>query len=247
MTYEAVAAVAEGCDVVVATGLIGAAAGAQAAAEKLGIPYRCASFSPCFLPSPHQRPVPWPGQVLPADETDNHVLWDLNARHLQKLFGGVINTHRASIGLAPTDNIRDHVFTDQPFLAADPVLGPWPQPAYLDVVQTGAWIRPDERSLPAGLEAFLDAGTPPVYAGFGSMPLPEAEQVAGAVTEAVRAQGRRVLLGAAGPTSRWSTTGTTASSSARSTSRRCFAGWPPPCTTAARARPRRPPRPARPR
>ncbi|MGH3304147.1 MAG: hypothetical protein ACRDOK_21200 [Streptosporangiaceae bacterium] len=43
-----------------------------------------------------------------------------------------------------------------------------------DVVQTGAWIRPDERPLPAGLEAFLNAGTPPVYVGFGSMPLREA-------------------------------------------------------------------------
>ena len=53
----------------------------------------------------------------------------------------------------------------------------------------------DERPLPEELEAFLDAGAPPVYVSFGSMPMRQAEEVAAAVVEAVRAQGRRVLLG----------------------------------------------------
>jgi hypothetical protein len=76
------------------------------------------------------------------------------------------------------DNVRDHVFTDQPWLAADPTLGPWQEPADLDVVQTGGWILPDERLLPAELVAFLDAGTPPVYVGFGSMPMRASTDVA---------------------------------------------------------------------
>jgi vancomycin aglycone glucosyltransferase len=70
--------------------------------------------------------------------------------------------------------------------------GPWQEPADLDVVQTGAWILPDERPLPAELEAFLDAGTPPVYVGFGSMPAPQ--DVARAAIDAIRAQGRRALV-----------------------------------------------------
>ena len=73
----------------------------------------------------------------------------LNAERLNALFGEAINAQRASVGLPPIDNVRDHVLTDHPLLAADPVLGPWPQPADLDVVQTGAWILPDERPLPA--------------------------------------------------------------------------------------------------
>ena len=48
------------------------------------------------------------------------------------------------------------------------------------------------------LEAFLDAGAPPVYVSFGSMPLRQAEEVARSVVEAVRARGRRVLLGTGG-------------------------------------------------
>ena len=90
--------------------------------------------------------------------------------------------HRASIGLAPVDDVRDYVRDDvigtRPWLATDPILDPWQATPDLDVVQTGAWILPDERPLPADLEAFLDAGAPPVYVGFGSMPMGESPDVA---------------------------------------------------------------------
>ncbi|MEU4549160.1 glycosyltransferase [Nonomuraea dietziae] len=197
MAYEAVVAVAEGCAAVVATGSFPAVAGARAAAEKLGVPYVFTSLSPNYLPSPHHPPPLWPGQVIPARVTDNRGLWDLNAEHKDALFGETINNHRTSIGLPPVDGLRDHVFTDHPFLAADPVLGPWQETPELDVVQTGAWIRPDERALPADLEAFLAAGAEPVYVGFGSMPMrgANAQDLSRAVIEAVRTQDRRVLLG----------------------------------------------------
>ena len=61
-------------------------------------------------------------------------------------------------------------------------------------MQTGAWILPDERPLPAELEAFLDAGTPPVYVGFGSIPMRASKDIAQDAIEAIRAQGRRVLV-----------------------------------------------------
>jgi vancomycin aglycone glucosyltransferase len=98
---------------------------------------------------------------------------------------------------APPDfaDLLARAFTRHPWLEADPVLAPWLEPADFDVTQTGAWILADERPLPAGLEAFLDAGPPPVYVSFGSMPMRDAERVAQAVIAAVRAQGRRVLLG----------------------------------------------------
>ncbi|MEV7445502.1 glycosyltransferase [Streptomyces sp. NPDC091204] len=192
--YDNVSAVAEGCDVLVATGLVPAVAGVKAVAEKLDIPYVYASYQPVSLPSPHHPPMPRPGRPLPEDVTDNLKLWDRDIEDAQAVFGEAINTHRASIGLPPVDNIRDHVFTDRPWLAADPVLAPWQQPADLDVVQTGAWVLPDERPLPADLVAFLDAGTPPVYVGFGSIPMRDPEGVARATVEAIRAQGCRVVL-----------------------------------------------------
>jgi vancomycin aglycone glucosyltransferase len=126
--------------------------------------------------------------------TDNRALWDLDAQGIKELFGAALNTHRASIDLPPVDNVRDHIYTDNPWLATDPTLSPWQEPTGLDVVQTGAWIMPDERPLPAELVAFLDAGTPPVYVGFGSMPLHASADVAQAAIEAVRAQGRRAVV-----------------------------------------------------
>ncbi|MFJ9947210.1 glycosyltransferase [Kitasatospora sp. NPDC091207] len=192
--YANVTAVAEGCEVLVATGLVPAAAGVRAAAEKLGIRYVYASYQPVTLPSPHHPPLPRPGRPLRADVADNALLWEQDALDAQEVFGEAVNSHRASIGLPPVDNVRDHVFTELPWLAADPTLAPWEEPAGLAVVQTGAWVLPDERPLPADLEEFLDTGTPPVYVGFGSVPMRDPEGAARVVVEAIRAQGRRAVL-----------------------------------------------------
>ncbi|MFF1478505.1 glycosyltransferase [Streptomyces sp. NPDC058301] len=194
-TYDSVTAVAKGCDVVVATGLIPAAAAARAVADELGIPYLFVAHFPTCLPSPHHPPLALPGRPLPPEVTDNRVLWDLNSEHMNALFGEGINTHRAAIGLPPVDDVRKHVLTNRPWLAADPALSPWLWSADLDVVQTGAWIRRDDRPLPADLEAFLGAGTPPVYVGLGGMPVRDAQDTARAAIQAIRAQGRRVVIG----------------------------------------------------
>ena len=188
--FEAVAPAADGCDALVASGLM--PAGARTVAEVRGIPYVLAAFQAGSFPSPHQTPMQRPGKPFPPGETDNRVLWDVDAERVQALYGAPLNAQRAAFGLPPVDNVRDHVFTDSPWLAADPTLCPWPGSPYLDVVQTGAWILPDERPLPADLEAFLDAGTPPVYVSFGSVRAPaDAARVA---IEAIRAHGRRVVL-----------------------------------------------------
>jgi vancomycin aglycone glucosyltransferase len=190
--FDKVAAAAEGCDALVASGLMPAAAGARSVAEKLGIHSVHVSFCPIFLPSPHHRPQPLPGRPLPPDVTDNRVLNDLDVQSYNAVYGPALNTHRVANGLPPVDNVRAHVLGGHPWLAADPTLAPWQEPADLDVVQTGAWILPDERPLPAELEAFLDAGPPPVYVGFGSMRAPK--DIARVAIDAIRAQGRRVLV-----------------------------------------------------
>lgn len=190
--FDKLPAAAEGCDALVATGLFPVAASAQSVAEKLGTRYVFAAYCPIFLPSSHHPPHPLPGRPLPPDVTDNRVLNDLDIQNYNALFGEALNTHRASIGLPPVDNVRDHVITNRPWLAADPVLGPWREPVDLDVVQTGAWILPDHRPLPAELEAFLDAGTPPVYVGFGSMRAPK--DIARVAIDAIQAHGHRALV-----------------------------------------------------
>ncbi len=163
--YDTVATAAVGCDVLLATGMSHFVA--QSVAEKVAIPHRYAIFAPSVLADP-------------------------DAQNWNALFGPPINSHRASIDLPSVDDVGEFMFTDRPWLAADPTLGPWPESADLDVVQSGAWILPDDRRLPAELEAFLDTGTPPVYVGFGSMRVPQ--DSARAAIEAIRAQGHRALL-----------------------------------------------------
>jgi len=188
--FDTVAVAAKGCDALVATGLM--PAGQRSIAELLGIPYVLVTFLPGVLPSPHHSPLPRPGRPFPPGVTDNRALWDVDAERVQVLYGPPLNAHRSSLGLPPVDNVRDHVFTEHPWLAADPILAPWPGSTDLDVVQTGAWILPDERPLPAELVAFLDAGTPPVYVSYGSVRAPE--DAARVAIEAIRAHGRRVIV-----------------------------------------------------
>ncbi|MFD8418528.1 glycosyltransferase [Streptomyces sp. NPDC059466] len=187
--FDVFPAAADGCDALVAAGL--AQIAARSVAEAAGIRYVYASYSAVNLPSPHHAPPPRPGWPEP-EATDNRTLWELDAHNVNAQFRETLNGHRTSIGLPPVDNVRDHVLTDQPWLAADPVLGPWRETPGLDVTQTGAWSLPDERPLPAELVTFLDAGDPPVYVGFGSMrPSPD---IARRAVEAIRARGHRVLV-----------------------------------------------------
>jgi vancomycin aglycone glucosyltransferase len=164
--YNTVAEAAHGCDVLVSTAMSHFIA--QSVAEQLDIPHRHAVFAP-------------------------NVLDDPDAEHWNALFGPWINAHRESIGLSPVDDVGEFLFGDQPWLAADRTLGPWEGPAAVGVIQTGAWILSDDRALPSDLEAFLDAGSPPVYVGFGSMRT-VSQEYARAAVEGARARGCRTVL-----------------------------------------------------
>ncbi|MEU5420840.1 glycosyltransferase [Streptomyces sp. NPDC020667] len=196
--FEAVGAAAEGCHAIVGGG--GLAVAARSVAEQRGIGHVHAAFAPITLPSAHHAPPVFKmlGQKPPDGPVDNRTLWDEDAARWNTLWRTALDARRAAIGLPPVEDVRSHILTDSPWLAADPVLAPWPdpseppEPSELDVVQTGAWMLPDDRPLSAGLEAFLNAGEPPVYCGFGSMRAPEG--ITRAMIDAARSLGRRVIL-----------------------------------------------------
>jgi vancomycin aglycone glucosyltransferase len=191
--FETIAAAAKGCDVIVAATALQIAA--RSLAEKMGILYIFAAYCPTVLPSPHHAPPPLPpvpGQTPIPATADNRELWARDADRFHDLFGTALNSHRASIGLAPISDVRSHIFTERPWLAADPTLAPWPDPADPAVFQPGAWILPDERPLSRKVEAFLDAGAPPVYFGFGSMGVPQ--DLSLVMVQTARALGRRAIV-----------------------------------------------------
>jgi vancomycin aglycone glucosyltransferase len=201
--FTAIATAASDCDVIVAAALLPAVMpAARSVAELLGIRYAFASFCPAFLPSGHQPPLRQPSTAQPSTaqpaETSNLELWAGQRARLNGRLGEALNRQRELVRLDPVDDVMGHITGARPWLAADPVLAPWPGPAdeadEADeaVLPTGAWVLPDDRPLPGDLEAFLEAGEPPVYAGFGSMPMPA--KVADVLLRAARRAGRRIVL-----------------------------------------------------
>jgi vancomycin aglycone glucosyltransferase len=166
---------------------------APSIAEKMDVPYFFAAYCPAVLPSPHHAPP-----VLaalgdkPATMPDYNELWQKDAQRWNSQWRSILNSHRIKLGLSPVDEVRSHILTNQPWLASDPTLGPWPEPSDPSVFQTGAWIVKDDRSLSPDLEAFLDAGDPPIYFGFGSIRAPQ--DLSFVMIQVARALGRRAIL-----------------------------------------------------
>jgi vancomycin aglycone glucosyltransferase len=190
--FETIGAAAEGCDIIVGATALQIAA--PSIAERLGIPYVFAAYCPIVLPSRHHHPpvLTMLGQTAGERLSDYSDVWAKDAQRWNDTWRTLLDSHRASIGLTPVEDVHRHVTTAHPWLAADPTLGPWPDPNDGSVFRTGAWILRDDRPLGDELEAFLDDGDPPVYFGFGSVRAPE--NSSRTMIESARAAGRRAIV-----------------------------------------------------
>lgn len=189
--FQDVHAAARGCDLIVGAGELQLAA--RSIAELLGILYVFACFCPITLPSPDHPPLLPSGEYLEASSEPHSVRWKAQERSRDDLFLQTLNEQRAAIGLAAIDTVQRHVFTERPWLAADLTLGPAATAlGDMQIVQTGAWLLPEQAALPEPLERFLAAGEPPLYFGFGSMSVPEG--TGDLLLEAARALGQRAIL-----------------------------------------------------
>src|SRR5262245_55826807 len=135
--FDTITAAAQGCDLIVGATALQIAA--PSIAEKLGIPYVFAAYCPTVLPSPHHAPP-----VLaalgdkPVTMPDYSELWEKDAERWNAHWRDILNSHRTKLGLDLVSEVHRHILTDQPWLASDPALGPWPDPADQYVFQTGA-------------------------------------------------------------------------------------------------------------
>lgn len=186
---EVLPQVVKGADLLVATGLL---VEARSVAEALGVPYRYVAFCPRV-----QRSRYHPGPAFPMNHAPawfNRLSWWFTRVSWNKFTGGPINAWRAQAGLAPTNNVFDEAVNASTVLAADPLLAPLPPDLVDKTFQTGAWMMEDAKPLPDEVEAFLAAGEPPVYIGFGSMLDEDPARTTREVLEAVRLAGVRALV-----------------------------------------------------
>lgn len=189
---ETITVAAAGCDVIVGATALQIAA--PSVAERMGLPYVFAAYCPNVLPSPHHAPpvLAMLGDTPATATSEIRELWIKDAQRWNDTWRDLLDARRVALGLAAVSDMRSHVLTDRPWLAADPTLAPWPDPADETVFQTGAWILPDTRPLAPELQAFLDAGDPPIYFGFGSNRAPD--ELSAVMIQSARALGRRAIV-----------------------------------------------------
>ena len=128
--FETIAAAAAGCDVIVGATALQIAA--SLGGGEAGHPLRLRRLLPdrAAIAAPRAASTAAPGRDAAArDGRQSRALGAGCASGCNDLFGAALNSHRASLGLAPVSDVRGYIFTDRPWLAADPTLAPWPDPA----------------------------------------------------------------------------------------------------------------------
>jgi vancomycin aglycone glucosyltransferase len=163
----------------------------RSAAEKLGIAALGVLPSSC-APSRLHPPPMLPVYGLP--KALNACLWWLNDVTQNRLMLEPVNRARASLGLQPLAAFTEHLFGDDNLLLVDAAVFP-PDPAWQGrYPYIGFAFLEDRSPLDPALEAFLDAGEPPIYVGFGSMAYGARERVAACVREAIEQLGQRCIV-----------------------------------------------------
>lgn len=193
MTADAYAA-CQGADALIFLGVFGAFG--QAIAEKLHLPMLHIEPTP-LLPT-RAFPAPsWPLQKN-LGGLHNHLSGVAMLRVVWQWYLPFVQDFRRSLGLSPANFRRYYrIFRSTPMLGAYsrgiiPHPADWPESVhvtgYFFLDSPTAWQPSPE------LQAFLGAGDPPVYIGFGSMSGQNPEKLAGMVVEALAQTGQRGVL-----------------------------------------------------
>jgi vancomycin aglycone glucosyltransferase len=188
--FELLAGLAKASDQVVGASL---AFATRSCAEHAGRPYHFIAFAPETFPSRYHPALSVRRQGLPR--WVNRLSW-WGARRLDNwLLREALNRGRAGLGLPAIADALDHfIVPGHSLLASDAELGPAPPDVHLAAAPTGAMLLDEHGRLPAEVEAFLAAGPPPIYIGFGSMPDARPERTRSQLLKAIRGVGCRAII-----------------------------------------------------
>ncbi len=180
-----------GHDLVVGAGLQLAAAAVCAAHR---VAFRHVLYTPCLLPAPDHPPFWMPRRRLPG--------WLCRWLHWApdvvngKLLLAPLARYRQDHGLPPIGLPIAEMVGDFPLLACEPGLAAAPG-RFAGVVEQTGWLPPPagtHQALDPTLSAWLDAGTPPIQVGFGSMTDRAPAATVALCQRLAQRTGRRVLL-----------------------------------------------------
>lgn len=159
-----------------------------------GLPLACALLQPSIGTAHGDSYVfaPRPGRRSPVNYATGAVM----SFAIRPVVSPIGNATRRLAGLPPLgwrDYVR-HTFAVPFVLGASPAVVPpapdWP----VDITVSGYWPLEPATGLSPEVEAFLEAGPPPVYIGFGSMSAADSAATSRLVADAVRRAGVRALV-----------------------------------------------------
>jgi UDP:flavonoid glycosyltransferase YjiC (YdhE family) len=165
-------------------------------AEKLNVPHLIAAV----IPMAPTRAWAWPVLSLPSfTGWYNHLTYSLVEQLVWRAFRPSINRFRKRLGLPPSlffgpfNRIRTR--RDPVIHGFSPRVIPPPPDWGAHIHTRGYWLlKEDEWQPPDDLTRFLEAGSPPVFIGFGSMTVRDPQALTTTVLEAARLAGQRLIL-----------------------------------------------------
>src|SRR5205085_11637690 len=123
---------------------------------------------PALPSSPHP---PRHGERRQRPRWLDRLAWARSEVVLLRMISPPVSRMRIEHGMPPiADSPATHLYQGMHYLlAGDPVIAPSPPDwTRFRVTPTGPWFYEDPSPLASVVERFLDAGSPPVYVGFGS-------------------------------------------------------------------------------
>ncbi|MBV6627041.1 MAG: glycosyltransferase family 1 protein [Rivularia sp. (in: Bacteria)] len=171
-------------------------------AEKLGVPFYYAYLTPSY-PTKNFPNAVTPPHLEKLGSIYNQFSYTFTNLLFWQFFRKPINQFRKSILNLPPTGFRQNAFTKMEDAKINYLIGcsasvtpkpkDWPNRVHL----TGYWFldTPDNFIPPTDLVNFLEAGSPPVYIGFGSMAGEEAQNIAEiALSALAKTQQRGIFL-----------------------------------------------------
>lgn len=165
-------------------------------AEALGVPYIALSVIP------QERTAAYPIALLPNRFSPgrwwNRLSYGIATQLAWRPFYGPINRFRGQLGLMKTPFLWGNTRKDVPVLQGFsehvvPTEAEWGE----RVRTTGYWVLDEPEWEPSPeLTQFLEAGSPPIYIGFGSMPVPDPRQTTQLILKALAESKQRTVLSA---------------------------------------------------
>jgi vancomycin aglycone glucosyltransferase len=169
----------KGVNLVLGAGIV---MGVQTAADILRVPYRLVAFYPVILGTTRDDPF------------KNRVMFGLGRKMMNMMMKGFINEQRKKYQLPPIKDIWEHWLGEHVIIACDKALNAARDHSIFAFTQTGFMLLPSKNILPAHVDAFLKSGAPPVYIGFGSNPIVNAEKYISIFEQVRDASDQRLII-----------------------------------------------------